>query len=89
MPALTIETSGYGAGTHDLDIPNVLRVVIGEESAARIDTPNALIVEANLDDMTPELVPYVLDSLLEAGAHDAWATPIVMKRSAIPHTSGT
>jgi uncharacterized protein (TIGR00299 family) protein len=80
MPGLKIEASGYGAGARDLDIPNVLRVVVGEETPARIDSPNALILEANLDDMTPELVPYVIDSLLEAGAHDAWATPIVMKK---------
>ncbi|MFN2593428.1 MAG: nickel pincer cofactor biosynthesis protein LarC [Actinomycetota bacterium] len=80
MPPLRIEGSGYGAGSHDLELPNVLRVVLGAELEARSDQPNALIVEANLDDMTPELIPYVIDSLLEAGAQDAWATPIVMKK---------
>lgn len=80
MPPLAIETSGYGAGTRDLDVPNVVRVVVGDDVSSRTDAPNALVVEANIDDMTPELVPYVIDALLEAGAHDAWATPIVMKK---------
>jgi uncharacterized protein (TIGR00299 family) protein len=79
LPAMTIESSGYGAGAGEGDVPNVLRVLTGElidESAS----PGALLIETNLDDMVPELLPHVVDSLLEAGAYDAWITPIVMKK---------
>jgi uncharacterized protein (TIGR00299 family) protein len=79
LPAMTIDGSGYGAGGRDGDVPNVLRVLTGElieESAS----PGALLIETNLDDMAPELLPHVIDSLLEAGAYDAWITSILMKK---------
>jgi pyridinium-3,5-bisthiocarboxylic acid mononucleotide nickel chelatase len=86
MPAMKLERTGYGAGAAERDIPNVLRVCVGEliedsgSHANEIPTNQALLIETNLDDMTPELVPYIIESLLEAGAHDAWVSPILMKK---------
>ena len=80
MPKLQMDTVGYGAGDADLDWPNVVRVLIGRESPVQTDTNGALIIEANIDDMSPELFPHAIEQLLAAGAHDAWVTPIVMKK---------
>ena len=78
MPPMRLETVGYGAGTRDNQVPNVLRVLIGTSEAA--GTNRHAIVEANVDDMTPEMIPFVIERLLEAGAQDAWTTPIIMKK---------
>ncbi|WP_293661488.1 nickel pincer cofactor biosynthesis protein LarC [uncultured Phascolarctobacterium sp.] len=68
----------YGAGTWDLEIPNVLRINIGEwEAEAGADL---LVAECNIDDMNGELYPYVQERLLQAGALDCWLTPIIMKK---------
>jgi len=84
LPRIRTEAVGYGAGTIRPDFPNVLRVLIGEdEPAGRPDQPGAseeILIETNLDDLSPELYPYVLERLLDAGAQDAWLTPIVMKK---------
>jgi hypothetical protein len=71
------ETIGYGAGTWDLDIPNVLRAVIGRLPDK---AEECVVIEANIDDLNPQLYPYVIDKLLEAGARDAWLTPVIMKK---------
>jgi len=72
---------GYGAGTWDLDIPNVLRLHIGEiEYGVQDGRDGAILVETNIDDCSPQMVAYAVDSLLAAGALDAWITPIVMKK---------
>ncbi|MBW1710432.1 MAG: nickel pincer cofactor biosynthesis protein LarC [Deltaproteobacteria bacterium] len=80
LPAMTIMKTGYGAGTRDLpDRPNLMRLVLGQadEEAAR----NRLIVaETNLDDMNPEILPYIMNRLFEAGALDVWLTSIQMKK---------
>jgi uncharacterized protein (TIGR00299 family) protein len=85
LPAMRMERVGYGAGTHRTDFPNVLRVMIGEEAEAAsygLEPPltDELLLETNLDDLNPELYGYVLERLFEAGAQDAWLTPIVMKK---------
>jgi TIGR00299 family protein len=76
---------GYGAGTWDLDIPNVLRAMLGETGGQDAPADQALpagylVIEANIDDTNPQFFPHVLDRLLAAGARDAWLTPIVMKK---------
>ena len=83
----TGETIGYGTGTRDVAIPNVLRVNVGtwnEAESSGKATDNAverlLILECNLDDLNPEIMPYVLEKLLDAGALDAWLQPIIMKK---------
>lgn len=80
MPPMRLLATGYGAGTRDTDRPNVIRVLLGDAVAGEEDAETALVAATNIDDMNPELVPYVIDSLLAAGAHDAWTTPIVMKK---------
>lgn len=73
------EKIGYGAGGWDLDIPNVLRAVLGQTAGAA-GTAEYLVVEANIDDLNPQLYPHVMDRLFAAGARDVWLTPIVMKK---------
>jgi uncharacterized protein (DUF111 family) len=85
MPMMVLDGVGYGAGSHRLDFPNVLRLLVGEEhsGAARREAPDGtdeLVLETNIDDLNPELYGYVLERLFQAGAQDAWLTPIVMKK---------
>src|SRR5262249_53383198 len=84
---------GWGKGTLTLpDRPNALRVVLGdrldaavtEESSAAL-APTCGVVEANLDDATGELLGHALAALLAAGALDAWASPITMKKGRPGH----
>jgi hypothetical protein len=82
-PPLTISSVGYGAGTRELDDrPNVLRVLVGAPiGQADLPAPAEIVrVEANLDDMSPQLVAPLVEALLAAGAVDAWSVPIVMKK---------
>ena len=90
LPAMEVGCVGYGAGTADVPgRPNVVQVVIGETTA-----PSAMagagqpvrLLEVNLDDATGEVLAHTIVALLEAGAHDAWATPIVMKKGRPAHT---
>ena len=79
-PALTPERVGWGAGTIAFaDRPNALRVVLGSVNP-RHGGSDLVVLEANLDDMTGELVGHVIALLLQGGALDAWATPITMKK---------
>ena len=77
-PPMRLRTTGYGAGTQDLDVPNVLRVMVGDEASP--DHASHVLIETNVDDMSPELVPHVIDQLLREGAQDAWSSPILMKK---------
>ena len=81
MPELLLERVGVGAGTRDpASIANVVRVLLGDASRAGGGARRLLLLEANVDDLEPELVPDAIDALLAAGALDAWTAPIVMKR---------
>lgn len=73
------ETTAYGAGTWNLPIPNVLRLSVGTVPTATAREEKWLMA-ANIDDSTPEVIAYVIDKLLAAGAVDAWITPIIMKK---------
>jgi len=83
LPPMHIHAVGYGAGDRDLEIPNLLRVFLGErEGMARGRTrERRLVFSTNIDDMNPELYPYVMEKLFEAGAEDVWMYPIQMKKS--------
>lgn len=71
---------GYGAGTKEFaELPNLLRVVIGEIQAD-MEKEQIVIVETNIDDMNPQMYPYLMEKLLAAGAHDAYLVPIIMKK---------
>jgi uncharacterized protein (TIGR00299 family) protein len=81
LPAMKIECVGSGAGHADRpELPNLLRVFIGE-TASRSATDEVAVVETNLDDLSGELCGAALDKLLEAGAVDAFFTPIQMKKN--------
>ncbi|MGH8866919.1 MAG: nickel pincer cofactor biosynthesis protein LarC [Actinomycetes bacterium] len=90
LPPMRISGSGQGAGSRDLDeVPNLLRVVLGEPLSAMDEGPepaDEVLVEANVDDLDPRLWPPVLAALLDAGASDAWLTPILMKKGRPAHT---
>ncbi len=76
--------TGYGIGNRDTDIPNVLRVMLGEGNigaAWDCDRESALLIECNIDDMNPELHDYIMEALFNAGAQDVFLTPTVMKKS--------
>ena len=78
LPPLTLERVGYGAGTKDVaERPNVVRVVLGSES--RPVAP-VVVLETNLDDLSPELVPDAIERCFEAGALDVWTVPVQMKK---------
>ena len=80
LPEMVVETVGVGSGTKDLpDRPNVLRVLIGETVGAA-KTESIVVVEAMVDDMNPELLPPVLEKLLDAGARDVFITPVLGKK---------
>jgi uncharacterized protein (TIGR00299 family) protein len=81
-PALSPERVGWGVGTRSLhDRPNALRMVLGAE-AVLSDAAGGdyALVEANVDDLTGELAAHAIAALLEAGALDAWASPVTMKK---------
>lgn len=69
---------GYGAGSRDLEaIPNLLRLRLGEREQP---SEKCILIEANIDDMNPEVYGYLFDRLLERGARDVYATPVLMKK---------
>ncbi len=81
MPEMKVETVGYGAGTRELAIPNMLRVVIGEMGDAAYETDEVVLVEANIDDMNPEFFGHASDLLWKRGALDVYMTPVFMKKN--------
>jgi len=80
IPAMTPEKIGYGAGGRDLPIPNVIRILIGEQGPQSTLEQLALI-ESNIDDNNPEILGYVMDKVLAEGALDVFFTPIQMKKN--------
>ena len=80
-PAMTVRQVGYGLGSKDPQDgrPNALRLVLGEVLPGGHQT--VLVMEATLDDMSPELAGYLLERLLAAGALDVFLTPVLMKKS--------
>ena len=90
LPAMSVERVGYGAGTADpAGRPNVVQVLLGTETQAS-PTPRpgraAVQLEVNVDDVTGEVLAHTISAAIGAGAHDAWATPIVMKKGRPAHT---
>jgi len=88
LPALVPTAVGYGAGTRQIDgTPNVTQVVLGtpEEERPVLEGQPLAVVEANVDDATGEALGHALGALLEAGAADAWITPVTMKKGRPGH----
>jgi uncharacterized protein (TIGR00299 family) protein len=96
LPPMTIDAVGYGAGSRELDgLPNVTQVVVGDltgeregDSAVTGRSPGqpVTLLETNVDDVTGEVLAATVSALLAAGAHDAWITPIVMKKGRPAYT---
>jgi uncharacterized protein (TIGR00299 family) protein len=85
LPPMRIDRVGTGAGGRDpAEVANVLRLVIGVPAEAA--TASELVISCNVDDLDPRLWPAVLSRVLEAGAADAWLTPILMKKGRPAHT---
>ncbi len=85
FPAMTIEKSGYGAGSREFPgHANVVRLTIGESYAGLAENSSLeaiSVLEANLDDLNPQVFGYVIERLLEAGALDTFAMPVQMKKN--------
>ncbi len=86
FPEMKIEKSGYGAGSRDFPgHPNVVRLTVGEAVsnalAAKTASETITVLEANLDDLNPQLFGYVMDRLFEEGALDAFGIPVQMKKN--------
>src|SRR5437588_6994810 len=92
LPAMTIGATGFRAGSRDLDgLPNTTQVVLGEAAgdgseAGRGEGQPVVLLEGNVDDATGEALATAVATLLDAGAHDAWVTPIVMKKGRPAYT---
>ncbi|GHT20642.1 UPF0272 protein [Bacteroidia bacterium] len=81
MPDMSVLKTGYGSGTKEFAIPNLLRVVWGETTESKTSRQDtATVIETNIDDTTPEILGYVMERLLEAGARDVFFSPIYMKK---------
>ena len=81
-PPMTLTAIGWGAGTRELPVPNLLRVLLG--TATRPgggETETVAVVETTIDDMSPQLYDPLMERLIEAGALDVYLTPVIMKRS--------
>jgi uncharacterized protein (TIGR00299 family) protein len=87
LPPMTIRATGFGAGTRDLDaLPNLVQVIVGTAVAVQQPGQPVVLLEVNVDDVTGETLAHAVAALLDAGAHDAWITPIVMKKGRPAHT---
>ncbi|HZA76520.1 MAG TPA: nickel pincer cofactor biosynthesis protein LarC [Acidimicrobiales bacterium] len=95
LPAMRIAATGFGAGSREMDgRPNVVQVVVGQAETragtgaehGRAPGQPVVLLETNVDDAGGEVLAHAIGALLEAGAHDAWVTPIVMKKGRPAHT---
>jgi pyridinium-3,5-bisthiocarboxylic acid mononucleotide nickel chelatase len=80
LPAMTLESTGYGAGARDTDErPNLVRAIVGLTADGPARRP-AVLLACNLDDLSPELVPDAAEACTDAGALDVWVAPVQMKK---------
>ena len=89
MPSLRIEATGFGAGEREIDgLPNCTQVVIGEPATESGSSPAGqpiVLLEANIDDATGETLAHAVSRLMDAGAYDAWLSPVIMKKGRPGH----
>jgi uncharacterized protein (TIGR00299 family) protein len=84
QPPMSVSAIGYGAGTADLEgQPNVVRIMVGEaaENTTAVFDEEIAVIEANLDDMNPQIYGYFLEKALAEGALDVYTTPVQMKKN--------
>jgi len=87
QPPMAVETIGVGAGGRDPGThANVVRIFVGSGPDTQREAPTPMLIESNIDDLDPRVWPAVISALLEAGASDAWLTPILMKKGRPAHT---
>jgi uncharacterized protein (DUF111 family) len=87
MPAMEVRAVGFGAGSREIDgRPNVVQVVAGDGVANVAPGQPVVQLEVNVDDVTGETIAHTIAALLDAGAHDAWVTPILMKKGRPAYT---
>lgn len=90
-PAMRFERIGYGAGRSDFAVPNVTRVIVGDvalpapfanatDTAPELETDEVVVLETNIDDLTPQAYELAIERIFAAGALDVWTTPIGMKK---------
>jgi len=80
MPPFSVKSIGYGCGNNSFNIPNYLRIFLGEMLQNTVCSEKALLLSTNIDDINPEILADCLGNLLEVGALDAWIEPIIMKK---------
>jgi len=88
VPAMTVRAVGSGAGTRDIGVANVARLLVGEPLEVEVTAPDVsgvtleeiVVLETNIDHLSPESLAHAAERVLEAGALDVWQTPIVMKK---------
>ncbi len=86
QPEIRVHSTGYGIGQKDMgEYPNVLGLWIGEVQSS-LAVRHLVVIETNIDDMNPEIYPYLMDRLFELGARDVWLTPILMKKGRPAYT---
>ncbi|MBN2098847.1 MAG: nickel pincer cofactor biosynthesis protein LarC [Dehalococcoidia bacterium] len=83
MPLMRVEGVGYGAGKMDPEVPNLLRILVGERvgTASALSTERVTVIETNIDDMNPQFYDHIMEGLLRAGALDVFLTPVQMKKN--------
>jgi uncharacterized protein (TIGR00299 family) protein len=88
LPPMRIDVSGFGAGAHEIDgLPNCTQVVVGQSLSESLgEGQPVMLLETNLDDVTGEVLAHAIEALFAAGAHDAWVTPVLMKKGRPGHT---
>lgn len=86
LPEIEVARIGYGAGSRDITgLPNVVRITIGEAVAQSPDSDTVTVLETAVDDLTPEIIGYTIEQALAAGALDAMATSVQMKKNRPGH----
>jgi uncharacterized protein (TIGR00299 family) protein len=79
---MTVDQIGYGAGTREYDkFPNVLRMIVGKTERVEKSTDELVLLETNIDDLSPQVLGFVMERAFEIGALDCWFTPIQMKKN--------
>ncbi|MDI6738945.1 MAG: nickel pincer cofactor biosynthesis protein LarC, partial [Candidatus Edwardsbacteria bacterium] len=81
MPEMTIHKVGHGAGTRDLEQPNMVRAFVGEIEERKEAEHGLVLLETNIDDMNPQIYEHVMERLFAAGAAEVWLAPVYMKKS--------
>ena len=86
LPEMTIEKTAYGAGTRDyVDFPNVLRLILGKVQSPKnqltTNDEQLTIIETNIDDLSAQILGFVMERAFELGCLDCWFTPIYMKKN--------